>query len=102
MDTKSNAEIEVLLAADNWAREVMRQEKYLNITEQKLLDTVLNLQRITRGFINIPPPKIPKPPHMPQNLYDNIVNRMKAEDLSTIRYSKYTTIPTPNPNKKNK
>ena len=86
MDDKSQAELDILEAADQWARDIMRQDKILNPLEQKLLDSVLHYQRMTRTHLEIPPVEIPKPPFVPQDLFFN---------EPTMRYSEVPTVRSP-------
>lgn len=86
MDEKSQAELEILLAADRWAREVMRADRSLNSIEQELLNAVLNYQRIVRTTVDIPI-QIPRPPFVPNDLF--------FPEPDTQRYSDIPTIPSP-------
>jgi hypothetical protein len=72
---KSQAEVDILIAADRWARETMRQEKYLDPVEQSLLDAILVYQRLTRSLPDNLPVEIPKPPYLPPDLKETITSR---------------------------
>jgi hypothetical protein len=86
MDEKSQAELDILIAADRWAREVMRTDKFLDYLEQDLLDAVMHYQRITRATIDVHPVNLPKPPDVPTDLFT---------DNPTHRYSDIPTVPSP-------
>lgn len=87
MDEKSQAELEIIDAADRWARDIMRQERFLDQFEQKLLDAVLQYQRITRVVVEAPPVQLPRPPYIPADLF--------ITETPTTRYSDIPTSPTP-------
>jgi len=85
MDVKSQAELDILMAADRWAREVMRTDRYLDPIEESLLEAVLNYQRLAR-VIDVPV-EFPKAPPVPNDLF--------AEDERTLRYSEVPTVKSP-------
>lgn len=89
MDAKSQAELDILIAADRWARDVMRQEKHLDPIEQNLLETIMYYQRLTRSIIEIPPPDIPSPPALPKTELESYIEH------DTARYSDIPTKPSP-------
>lgn len=89
MDAKSQAELDILMAADRWARDVMRQDKHLDPVEQKLLETIMYYQRLTRSIIEIPPPDIPPPPAIPKEELESYIEH------DTTRYSDIPTRPSP-------
>lgn len=86
MDDRSQAELNILIAADRWAREVMRADKVLNPVDQALLDAVLHYQRLSRGLVNLPV-EFPKDPGVPNDLF--------LEDELTLRYSEVPTVKSP-------
>ena len=88
LEAKTRAELSIIEAADKWARDIMRQDRFLDTFEQDLLDSVLEYQRITRSFVEVPPIQIPRPPNMPTNLH-------VPPPEKTPRYSAAPTIPTP-------
>jgi hypothetical protein len=86
MDTKAQAELKVLVAADHWAREVMRvKDHILNPSEQRLMDAVMEYLRIRRT-LNKQPVVIPRAPNVPSFV---------DTDAPTGRYSAIKTIPSP-------
>lgn len=85
MDDKSQAELDILLAVDRWAREVMRTDRSLDPLEQELLDAFMHYQRITRSNIDMPV-QIPRPPNVPNDLF---------QEPDTKRYSDAPTVPSP-------
>jgi hypothetical protein len=90
MDVKSQAELDIIIAADWWAREILRSDKSLDNIEQKLFDAVLYYQRLTRTPIEVPA-QIPKPPHIPADL----ILSDSRYDIPTERYSNVKTIKSP-------
>lgn len=85
-DVKSQAELDILTAADWWAREVMRSDRSLNSVEQKLFDAVMHYRRLSRP--DLPDvPVIPKAPHLPTDLH--------YDEIPTRRYSDIPTVPSP-------
>lgn len=85
-DSKSQAELDILTAADWWSREIMRSDRILNSVEQRLFDAVMHYRRLSRPDIT-DVPVIPKPPHLPTDLHYN--------EIPTQRYSDPPTIPSP-------
>lgn len=85
MDDRSQAELDVLMAADRWAREVMRTDRILDPIEQALLDAVLQYQRLAR-VVDIPA-EFPKAPAVPNDLF--------IEEERTLRYSEVPTVRSP-------
>lgn len=86
-DLKSQAELNIITAADWWACDVMRLERSLSHSEQRLFDALMNYRRICRPDIAGIIPTIPKPPHLPTDLH--------YDDTPTQRYSDVPTIPSP-------
>ena len=86
-DPKTQAELDIITAADWWACDVMRLDQALNPSEQRLFDAVMNHRRICRPDIAGIIPTIPKPPHLPTDLH--------YDDIPTKRYSEVPTIPSP-------
>lgn len=102
------AEKDILKAADDWTRYVLKNYNYsLNSIEQALLDAVIYYQKLVRGHISVPPKmanSIPKPPNLPSDLYRIILYKNERskiflfDDLhkneeSTMRYSDIKTTP---------
>jgi hypothetical protein len=90
MDAKSQARFEILIAADRWAREIMRQDKILDPLEQKLFEAVMQYQRIIRSVVEIPT-EIPRPPYIPSKELESYIDR----EPDTKRYSDIPTMPSP-------
>jgi hypothetical protein len=88
MDAKSQAELEVLIAADRWVRNILRQDRSLDPVEQRLFDTVMHYQRLTRSAVEIPQ-DIPKPPYIPSKELNSYI------ESDTMRYSEIPTVPSP-------
>jgi hypothetical protein len=89
MDAKSQAELEILMAADRWARDILRQDRLLDPVEQKLFETIMHYQRLTRSIVEIPPPDIPRPPYIPSQELKSYI------EPDTMRYSDIPTVPSP-------
>jgi hypothetical protein len=92
MDAKSQAELEIISAAQFWIAEVMRCDRYLNVTEQALFDAVLHYNSLTKQSIKLPPPSkpvFPKPPKLPSDLVRSLTPR--DSEIDTIRYSEKPT-----------
>lgn len=90
-----DCELEILDAADRWASEVMRQDKYLDPFEQKLFEAVLKYRNITRTSWQLPKPaKILNNP-VPQIRFTPIGIEIESEQLETLRYSETPTRPSP-------
>ena len=76
-----------MIAADRWAREVMRAEdRELSFAEQKLMDAVMHYSVVTNNKTQYPV-ALPKPPNLPKELVDT--------QKPTMRYSEPDTVPTP-------
>jgi hypothetical protein len=91
IENAEQAKLEILTAADWWAREVMRSDKSLTTVEQKLFEAVIHYQRLEREAFEIPI-RFPKPPLVPTNLgYEPI------DETPTKRYSELPTAPIPSP-----
>lgn len=96
MDAKSQAELEIIYAAQFWIAEVMRCDRYLNTTEQALFDAVLNYNNLTKQSIKLPPPSkpvFPKPPKLPSDLVKSLTP--KDSEIDTLRYSAKPTERSP-------
>jgi len=86
-DPKLQTELDVLIAADRWARDILRTDKILNIGEQQLLDAVILYQHFIHTNINYHNfVTLPKPPLLPEDMMEPLAD--------TVRYSKYPTIPS--------
>lgn len=85
MDDRSQAELDILIAADRWAREVMRTDRLLDPVEESLLNAIIQYQRLTR-VIDIPA-EFPKAPAVPNDLF--------IDDDRTLRYSEIPTVRSP-------
>lgn len=87
MDARSKVERDVISAADCWARGVLQSDRFLDLTEQNLLDAVLAYDKyIKRNGLD--PSHLPPPPNVPHD--------MDIEDqIPTVRYSEYATIKSP-------
>jgi len=90
MEEIKAAEIRVLIAADHWARETMREDRSLKNVETKLLDAVLYYLKIVKEARE-KPIDIPRPAHVPSDLAKSISH----SELPTARYSDKPTVPTP-------
>lgn len=71
-----NLVLRILIGADKWARNVLRQDRVLDAQEQELMDAAEN------------PIQIPKLPPIPRDLYAD-------RDEITSRYSDIPTVPSP-------
>ncbi|MFA5758413.1 MAG: hypothetical protein WC942_03425 [Clostridia bacterium] len=87
MTNIDNAKKEVVICADRWAREILREDRLLNSAEQALLDAVLFFNRINKVVVDIPP-QFPRPGFLPEDLLETIEPR-------TARYSDIPTAPSP-------
>jgi hypothetical protein len=87
MDARTKAELDIISAADCWARGVMQNDRLLDLTEQSLLDAVMAYDRLVKR-IGLDPSHLPPPPQMPHD--------MDVEDqIPTVRYSDHSTVPSP-------
>jgi hypothetical protein len=96
----------VLVAADRWARRILRDsDGTLRPEEQDLLDAVIALLKKQKGEALKPPP-LPKPPLLPRDLSSrNLVGKTSRNskrdtevdffDRDTFRYSDIPTKPSP-------
>ena len=94
MDAKSQAELEILMAADRWARDILRQDKILDLEDQRLFDTIMHYQRLIRPPVEIPPLNIPRPPYIPSKELESYIEHDMMEH-DTMRYSDIPTVPSP-------
>jgi hypothetical protein len=85
MDAKSKVEQDVISAADCWARGVLQSDRLLDLTEQNLLDAVMAYDKYMKRN-GLDPSHLPPPPNIPYDM---------EEQIPTVRYSEYTTIPSP-------
>lgn len=97
IDSKLQAELDVLVAADRWARDIMRTDKVLDPGEQMLLDAVMVYQRLVRSSIDYSNfVTIPRPPIVPEDVKYMVAPPQPslASLMDTVRYSKRPTMPS--------
>jgi len=82
-----NLVLRILIGADKWARNVLRQDRVLDAQEQELMDAVLEYRQFAKTRAENPI-QIPKLPPIPRDLYTD-------RDEITSRYSDIPTVPSP-------
>jgi hypothetical protein len=83
MDIKTDIINNIIVAADCWLRDVLRNDRVLNDIEQNLFDAIMAYNKMSK---ELDPSHLPPPPPLPSDFENQI---------PTKRYSDRPTIPSP-------
>lgn len=91
----SEAESEIILAADRLVREIMRHDLILSHLEEALVEAVLNYNRLKKTYF-VSPSQIPNNSSVENfEALDLDFDDLEDGDRVTMRYSELVTKPSP-------